>query len=64
MELKNRENFLDNYLNPSMETGLVELLYPDQPKHPKQKYRLTEQGKTLLEGGNMAMEKTKHSGHY
>ena len=48
MELKNRENFLDNYLNPSMETGLVEPLYPDQPKHPKQKYRLTEKGKNML----------------
>ena len=24
MELKNRENFLDNYLNPSIEAGLVE----------------------------------------
>ena len=42
MGLKDRENFLDNYLNPSMEAGLVESLYPGQPKHPKQKYRLTE----------------------
>ena len=49
MELKDRENFLGNYLNPSMEAGLVESLYPDQPKHPKQKYRLAEQGKTLLQ---------------
>ena len=49
MELKDRENFLDNYLNPSMEAGLVEPLYPSQPKHPKQKYRLTEQGKALLQ---------------
>ncbi len=51
MELKDRENFLDNYLNPSMEAGLVEPLYPDQPKHPKQKYRLTEEGKALLQNG-------------
>ena len=48
MELKNRENFLNNYLNPSMETGLMEPLYPDHPKHPRQKYRLTGQGKALL----------------
>ena len=46
--LKNRENFLENYLNPSMETGLVESLYPDKPKHPRQKYRLTDRGKKLL----------------
>ncbi len=48
MGLKNRENFLENYLNPSMETGLVESLYPDKPKHPRQKYRLTDRGKKLL----------------
>lgn len=51
MELKDRENFLDNYLNPSMEAGWVEPLYPNQPTHPKQKYRLTEQGKALLQDG-------------
>ena len=28
--------------------GFVELLYPDSPRHPKQKYRLTEKGKSLL----------------
>ena len=48
MGLKNRENFLENYLNPSMETGLMEPLYPDKPKHPRQKYRLTDRGKKLL----------------
>jgi ATP-dependent DNA helicase RecG len=31
-----------------MENNLVEPLYPEQPKHPKQKYRLTEKGKELL----------------
>ena len=48
MQLKDRENFLNNYLNPSINAGWVEPLYPHQPKHPKQKYRLTEKGKTLL----------------
>ena len=28
--------------------GFVVPVYPEQPKHPKQKYRLTEQGKALL----------------
>lgn len=51
MELKNRENFLSNCLSSSMEVGLVEPLYPDQSKHSKQKYRLTEQRKALLERG-------------
>jgi ATP-dependent DNA helicase RecG len=48
LQLKHRENFLNNYLNPSMDAGLVEPLYPDQPWHPKQKYLLTEKGKALL----------------
>ncbi|MGI6313022.1 MAG: ATP-dependent DNA helicase RecG [Clostridiales bacterium] len=48
MELKDRESFMNIYLYPSMENNLVEPLYPEQPKHPKQKYRLTEKGKELL----------------
>jgi len=36
LQLKDRENFLNNYLNPAMQAGMVEPLYPDQPKHPQQ----------------------------
>lgn len=50
MGLKDKRNFLKNYLYPSIELNLVEPLYPEQPKHPKQKYYLTEKGKTLLKG--------------
>ena len=32
-----------------MEQGLVAMLYPDKPKHPKQKYYLTEKGKACLD---------------
>jgi len=39
LELKDRGNFLDSYLNPAMEAGLIEPTYPNQPRHPKQKYR-------------------------
>ncbi len=49
LQLKDRKNFLNNYLNPAVEAGLVCPLYPESPKHPKQKYRLTEKGKSLLE---------------
>ena len=45
MQLKDRENFLNNYLNPAIEAGLVVPLYPENPKHPKQKYHLTEKDK-------------------
>lgn len=51
LQLKDRENFLNNYLNPAIKAGMVEPLYPDQPKHPRQKYRLTEKGKDLLKKG-------------
>ena len=48
MGLKDKSNFLENYLYPAIELDMVELLYPEQPKHPRQKYRLTEKGKTQL----------------
>ena len=39
--LSDRENFRVNYLQPALENGLVEMLYPDKPKSSKQKYRIT-----------------------
>ena len=48
MKLKDRKSFLNGYLTPAIETGYVESIFPDSPKHPKQKYRLTEKGKELL----------------
>ena len=49
LQLKDRKNFLVAYLNPAIEAGVLEAVYPDQPNHPKQTYRLTEKGRTLLE---------------
>lgn len=45
--LKDRENFLDNYLNPAISQGYVRLLYPESPRHPRQKYLLTVKGVAL-----------------
>lgn len=42
--LKDRENFLDYSLNPSLAEGFVRPLYPDSPHHPRQKYLLTVKG--------------------
>ena len=42
--LKHRETFLANYLNPAIKEGFVRLLYPDSPRHPRQKYLLTVKG--------------------
>ena len=45
--LKNRESFMDVYLNPAISEGFVCLLYPDTPRHPRQKYLLTAKGAML-----------------
>ena len=45
--LKDRENFLNLYLNPAIKEGYVCLLYPNSPRHPRQKYLLTEKGMTV-----------------
>jgi hypothetical protein len=50
--LKNRENFMDNYLTPSIHEGLVTMLYPDSPRHPRQKYHLTVKGLHLYHSAN------------
>ena len=39
--LKNIRNFRKYYLKPALADGAIERLYPDNPNHPKQKYRLT-----------------------
>ncbi len=39
--LKNVKYFRNTYLYPALAEGAMERLYPGQPKHPKQKYRLT-----------------------
>ena len=49
MELKNRPTFLENYLNPAIIQGYVRLLYPDKPRHPRQKYLLTLEGLALYD---------------
>ena len=47
MELKGRDNFLKVHLNPAISKGFVRLLYPDTPRHPRQKYLLTAKGVML-----------------
>ena len=46
--LKHRPTFMDNYLYPAIENGFVRLLYPDSPRHPRQKYLLTVKGMMLF----------------
>ncbi len=45
--LKHRPNFIEYHLNPAIAEGYVRLLYPDKPRHPRQKYLLTVKGVAL-----------------
>ena len=47
--LKGRDNFLNQYLTPALSQGYVRMLYPESPRHPRQKYLLTPKGIGLLD---------------
>lgn len=42
--LKNRPNFMDYSLTPAITEGFVRMLYPESPRHPRQRYLLTVKG--------------------
>lgn len=46
--LRNRPHFLTRYITPAVEKGLIAPLYPDAPRHPRQKYILTDKGRAQL----------------
>lgn len=50
--LKNRESFMEYSLNPAMKEGFVSMLYPDKPRHPRQKYLLTIKGLAVYNSNN------------
>ena len=52
MGFKHRASFREHYFLPALEDGAVELQYPEQPKHPKQKYKLTEAAKEWLKNNS------------
>ena len=47
LNLKGRDNFINLYLSPSIAEGFIHLLYPQSPRHPRQKYLLTVKGLAL-----------------
>lgn len=49
LSLKHRPSFLDLYLSPSLEKEYIAMIYPDNPNHPKQKYKLTKKGENLID---------------
>ncbi|MBR5551706.1 MAG: cell filamentation protein Fic, partial [Muribaculaceae bacterium] len=42
--LRDRPNFIEYSLSPAIREGYVRMLYPDSPRHPRQKYLLTVKG--------------------
>ena len=51
LKLGGRRNFLEKYLTPATELGLVEMTQPNSPRSPTQKYRLTPKGLAVKAGG-------------
>ena len=51
LKLGGRRNFLEKYLTPAIELGLVEMTQPNSPRSPTQKYRLTPKGLAAKGGG-------------
>ena len=42
--LKDRKNFVELFLTPAIAEGFIRMLYPNTPRHPRQKYLLTAKG--------------------
>ena len=45
----NRTKFREQVLKPLLDAGLVEMTVPGKPTSSKQRYRLTERGRTWLD---------------
>jgi len=44
LQLKHDDFFRIQYIIPALESGVIEMTYPDIPNHPKQRYKLTAKG--------------------
>ena len=49
LSLVHRPTFLENYLDPALAGKFVTRLYPDSPRHPRQRYLLTVRGYAILQ---------------
>jgi ATP-dependent DNA helicase RecG len=48
-----RTKFRHQVLNPLLEQGLVEMTIPDKPRSSKQKYRLTDKGRKMVQDSKL-----------
>jgi ATP-dependent DNA helicase RecG len=49
LERSNRTKFRDQVLNPLLDADLAEMTIPDKPRSSKQRYRITDAGRALVE---------------
>lgn len=47
--LKDRKNFVEYSLAPAIQADLVQMKFPDSPRHPRQRYLLTAKGLALYD---------------
>ena len=47
--LKDEKHFRESYQQVSVKLGLIEMTIPDKPTNSRQKYRLSAEGKALLD---------------
>lgn len=47
--LKDRKNFVEYSLAPAIHADLVQMKFPDSPRHPSQRYLLTDKGLALYD---------------
>jgi len=47
LDLRHRQHFQKNYIEPALEEKLIEMTLPDKPTSKNQKYRLTKKGLSL-----------------
>lgn len=47
--LRDREHFVNQYLNPMVNANLIQLTIPDKPRSSKQRYFLTDAGRAYLQ---------------
>lgn len=50
LKIKHRPTFRENYLHPALDAGFIEYTIPEKPNSRLQRYRLTEQGRSVLQG--------------
>lgn len=49
LELKDRHHFIESYLKPALDAGLIEMTLPDKPTSRRQRYRRTARGEAFVE---------------